>query len=130
MKSIKQSQKRNGLLKGNSIGRVLNLVAWRLECDTGRLNIHWNAIERVLPIKSPKISNHSLLLVGRSSYEEIANLSEDEDGKEDVAKATEDGTRCLYYTETVNSNACGICLCKVWEQDFCMVLYVLCVTIV
>ena len=35
-------------------------------------------------------SNHSILLLGRSSYEEIANL-EDEDGKEDVAKATEDG---------------------------------------
>ena len=38
-----------------------------------------------------------------------------------------------YYTETVNSNACGICLFKVWEQDFCtasMVLYVLGVTIV
>ena len=29
------------------IGRVLNLVAWRIECDTGRLNIQWNAIERV-----------------------------------------------------------------------------------
>ena len=27
VKSIKQSQKRNGLLKGNGIGRVLNLVA-------------------------------------------------------------------------------------------------------
>ena len=25
-----------------------------IECDTGRLNICWNAIERVLPIKSPK----------------------------------------------------------------------------
>ena len=31
----------------------------------------------------------------------------------------------------MNSNACGICLFKVWEQDFCtasIVLYVLCVT--
>eukprot|EP00731_Ephydatia_muelleri_P036642 Em0297g1a len=38
-------------------------------------------------------SNHSaLLLLGRSRYEEIANLAEDEDGKEDVAKAAEDGT--------------------------------------
>ena len=36
-------------------------------------------------------SNHSILLFGRSQYEEIANLSEDEDRKEDVAKATEDG---------------------------------------
>ena len=36
-------------------------------------------------------SNHSVLL-GRSRHEEIANLSEDEDGKEGVAKATEDGT--------------------------------------
>ena len=38
-----------------------------------------------------------------------------------------------YCTETINSNACGICFFKVWEQDFCttsMVLYVLCVTIV
>ena len=39
-----------------------------------------------------------------------------------------------YYTDqTINSNACGICFFKVWEQDFCttsMVLYVLCVTIV
>ncbi|KAL5480106.1 hypothetical protein EMCRGX_G023728 [Ephydatia muelleri] len=54
LKSIKQNQKRNGLLKGNGIGRVLNLSAWRIECDTGRLNIQWNAIKRVLPIKSPK----------------------------------------------------------------------------
>eukprot|EP00731_Ephydatia_muelleri_P026354 Em0018g454a len=37
-------------------------------------------------------SNHSVLLLGRSRYEEIANLAEDEDGKEDVAKAAEDGT--------------------------------------
>ena len=37
-------------------------------------------------------SNHSVLL-GRSSCKEIANLSEDEDGKEDVAKAPEDGKR-------------------------------------
>ena len=37
-------------------------------------------------------SNHSILLLGRSRYEEIANLSEYEDGKEDVAKVTEDGT--------------------------------------
>ena len=29
----------------NGIGRVLNLVAWRIECDTGRQNIYRNAIE-------------------------------------------------------------------------------------
>ena len=52
--SIKQSQKRNGLLKDNGIGILLNLVAWRMECDTGRLNMQWNAIERELSIKSPK----------------------------------------------------------------------------
>ena len=50
VKSIKQSQKRNELLKGNGIGRVLSLVAWRIECDTERLKIHWNAIERVTDI--------------------------------------------------------------------------------
>ena len=54
MKCIKQSQIRSKLLKGNGIERFLNLIAWRRECDEGRLNIHWNAIERVLPIKSPK----------------------------------------------------------------------------
>eukprot|EP00731_Ephydatia_muelleri_P030058 Em0021g581a len=36
--------------------------------------------------------NYSILLLGQSRYEEIANLSEDKDRKEDVAKATEDGT--------------------------------------
>ena len=36
-------------------------------------------------------SNHSILLLGRSSYEEIENLSEDKDRKEHVANATEDG---------------------------------------
>eukprot|EP00731_Ephydatia_muelleri_P006919 Em0003g1167a len=41
-------------------------------------------------IRHPVSSNHSILLLGQSSYEEIANLSEDEDGKEDVTKATED----------------------------------------
>ena len=51
---IKHNQKRKGLLKGNCIGRVLNLAAWRRECDTGKLYIHCNAIERVLPIKSSK----------------------------------------------------------------------------
>ena len=98
----------------------------------------------------------------RGIHEEIANLSEDEDRKEDVAKATEDrrgedmakvteggteedvakatedrrgedmhgqgdggrdGGGCgqgdggqdgvSYYTEILNSNACGICLFKV-----------------
>ena len=32
----------------------------------------------------------------------------------------------MYYAETINNNSCGICLFKVWEQDFCtasMVLY-------
>ena len=38
-----------------------------------------------------KNSNHSILLLGQSSYEEIANLSEDKNGKMDVAKAMEDG---------------------------------------
>ena len=55
-------QKRNGLLKGNGIGRVLNLSAWRIECDTGRLNIQWNAIKRVLPIKSPKGMSYTYML--------------------------------------------------------------------
>ena len=41
------------------------------------------------PFQSP---NYSILLLGQSRYEEIANLSEDKDRKEDVAKATEDGT--------------------------------------
>eukprot|EP00731_Ephydatia_muelleri_P008978 Em0004g1316a len=35
-------------------------------------------------------SNHSILLLGRSRYEETANFSEDEDRKEDVAEAKED----------------------------------------
>ena len=48
-------------------------------------------------------SNHSVLLLGRSRYEEIANLSEDENGKEDVAKATEERDGVSYYTETINS---------------------------
>ena len=50
-----------------------------------------------------------------------------------MAKATEERDSVAYYTETINSNACGICLFKVWERDFCtasMVQYVLCVTIV
>ena len=64
--------------------------------------------------------------------EEIANVSEDEDGKEDVAKATEDWTSVGYYSETINSKACGICLFNVWEQSFLTtstVLYVLYMTI-
>ena len=59
----------------------------------------------------------------------MRNLSEDEDGKKDVAKATEDGT----VSPIILRLTCGICLFKVWEQDFCtasMVPYVLCVTIV
>ena len=46
--------------------------------------------------------------------------------KEDVAKATEDGT----VLPIVHSN---VYLFKIWERDFCttsIVLYVLCVTIV
>eukprot|EP00731_Ephydatia_muelleri_P009246 Em0004g1584a len=37
-------------------------------------------------------SSHSILLLESSRYEEIANVSEDEDGKEGVAKVMEDGT--------------------------------------
>ena len=36
---IMQIQKRNGQLKGNVIGRVLNVLAWRRECGTGRLSV-------------------------------------------------------------------------------------------
>ena len=60
-------------------------------------------------------SNHCVLL-GRSRHEEIANLSEDEDGKEDVAKATEDGMVLPIILKAENSN---VCLYKVWERDFC-----------
>ena len=56
-------------------------------------------------------SNHSILLLGRSRYEEIANLSEDEDGKEDVAKATEDGT----VLPIILRLQLVACLFKVWE---------------
>ena len=52
---IKQTQKRNGPLKGNVIGRVLNVLAWRRECGTGRLSVvpcqTNEAIEKVLPTK-------------------------------------------------------------------------------
>ena len=51
---IKKTQKRNGPLKGNVIGRVLNLLAWRRECGTGRPSAPCKtneAIERGLPIK-------------------------------------------------------------------------------
>eukprot|EP00731_Ephydatia_muelleri_P029888 Em0021g411a len=75
--SIKQSQERNGLLKGNAVIDVIAIV--QLHCYNKALSMH------------RKRSNHSILLFGRSQYEEIPNLSEDEDGKEDVAKATEDG---------------------------------------
>ena len=41
--------------KGNVIGRVLNLLAWRRECGTGRLSVvpckTNEAIEKVLPTK-------------------------------------------------------------------------------
>ena len=81
-KAIKQSQKRNRPLnasggpekkqtaererykadpekkrsaKGNVIGRVLNVLAWRRECGTGRLSVvpckTNEAIEKVLPTK-------------------------------------------------------------------------------
>ncbi|KAL5474441.1 hypothetical protein EMCRGX_G026388 [Ephydatia muelleri] len=106
--SIKQSQKRNGLLKGDGIERVLNLVAWRIECDTGRLST-LECHRKKLPKKSPKVylisymaCMHSILVallqlvtsvqLRMTRYEEIANLSEEEDVKEDVAKAMEDGT--------------------------------------
>ncbi|KAL5491019.1 hypothetical protein EMCRGX_G016233 [Ephydatia muelleri] len=51
---IKKTQKRNGPLKGNVIGRVLNLLTWRREFGTGRLSVPCKtneAIERGLPIK-------------------------------------------------------------------------------
>ena len=41
--------------KGNVIGRVLNVLAWRRECGTGRLSVvpckTNEAIEKVLPTK-------------------------------------------------------------------------------
>ena len=49
-----QTQKRNGQLKGNVIGRVLNVLAWRRECGTGRLSVPCKtneAIEKELPTK-------------------------------------------------------------------------------
>ena len=51
---IMQTQKRNGQLKGNVIGRVLNVFAWRRECGTGRLSVPCKtneAIEKELPTK-------------------------------------------------------------------------------
>ena len=51
---IMQTQKRNGQLKGNVIGRVLNVLAWRRECGTGRLSVPCKtneAIEKELPTK-------------------------------------------------------------------------------
>ncbi|KAL5509115.1 hypothetical protein EMCRGX_G004409 [Ephydatia muelleri] len=43
------------------------------------------------PLQRPeKLTPELILLLGRSRYGEIANSSEDEDVKEDVAKATED----------------------------------------
>ena len=36
--------------------------------------------------------NYSILLLGRSRYVEIANVSEDKYGKEDVVMVAEDGT--------------------------------------
>eukprot|EP00731_Ephydatia_muelleri_P009705 Em0005g291a len=54
-KAIKQSQKRNALLKCNCIGRVL---ARRKECDTGSPRASENtneAFERILPRKLPKV---------------------------------------------------------------------------
>ena len=62
-------------------------------------------------------------------YEEIANLSEEEDVKEDVAKAMKDGT-VLPIILRLNGN---ICLLKVWERDFCtisMLMYVHYVTVI
>ena len=51
---IMQTQKRKGQLKGNVIGRVLNVLAWRRECGTGRLSVPCKtneAIEKELPTK-------------------------------------------------------------------------------
>ena len=51
---IMQTQKRNGQLKGNVIWRVLNVLAWRRECGTGRLSVPCKtneAIEKELPTK-------------------------------------------------------------------------------
>ena len=51
---MQQTQKRNGQLKGNVIGRVLNVLAWRRECGTGRLSVPCKtneAIEKELPTK-------------------------------------------------------------------------------
>ncbi|KAL5484328.1 hypothetical protein EMCRGX_G020802 [Ephydatia muelleri] len=50
-----------------------------------------NAIKIAGSDIAARSSNHSILLLERSRDEEIANLSEDEDGKEDMAKATEEG---------------------------------------
>ena len=36
---MQKIQKTNGPLKGNVIGKVLNLLAWRRECGTGRLSV-------------------------------------------------------------------------------------------
>ncbi|KAL5509139.1 hypothetical protein EMCRGX_G004449 [Ephydatia muelleri] len=77
-KCTNQSLKRNGLLKGNDNGRVLILLAG----NTRRLSI---TLEHQQGLRTKLI-----LLLGRSRYGEIANSSEYEDVKEDVAKATED----------------------------------------
>ncbi|KAL5502520.1 hypothetical protein EMCRGX_G009313 [Ephydatia muelleri] len=63
---IMQTQKRNGQLKGNVIGRVLNVLAWRRECGTGKLSVPCKtneAIEKELPTKLFK--DESLTTSGR-----------------------------------------------------------------
>ncbi|KAL5478013.1 hypothetical protein EMCRGX_G024888 [Ephydatia muelleri] len=63
---IMQTQKRNGQLKGNVIWRVLNVLAWRRECGTGRLSVPCKtneAIEKELPTKLFK--DESLTTSGR-----------------------------------------------------------------
>ncbi|KAL5517714.1 hypothetical protein EMCRGX_G003317 [Ephydatia muelleri] len=63
---IMQTQKRNGQLKGNVIGRVKNVLAWRRECGTGRVSVPCKtneAIEKELPTKLFK--DESLTTSGR-----------------------------------------------------------------
>ena len=62
--SYKADPEKKRSAKGNVIWRVLNVLAWRRECGTGRLSVvpckTNEAIEKVLPTKLCKCSNNLL----------------------------------------------------------------------
>eukprot|EP00731_Ephydatia_muelleri_P001558 Em0001g1558a len=65
---IMQIRKRNGQLNANVIGRVLNVLAWRRECGTGRLSVPCKTNEAIEKELLTKLFKATLCTNQRISY--------------------------------------------------------------